>query len=549
MRSKLRTLIMGILVFPAAVGFASSLSSCDFVLGGPVQTGERNIVSISTEDPDTTKVVYIGEFDQAGIKLLVVYSDGNSETVPVTESMIPEAYKHYLENPGKVNITILFRGTAVTLKLDVQYRYFLVDFYALVNTSTPEKIATQSVKKGEAAVAPTNYLTSVAYDHTIYTWTGWDVDFSNITSDLTVKATYSEESVHWVSFFNGANTLIKKDYVKDGANAVAPTEEEIAMSGYEFLGWDRAFANITHDIEVYGIYFKITAIANPVASGEYSLGKFPQTVVSDSTLLSSLATAVDSDSDGYLEYGDNEYAKVVASPFTSAYSSTPATPAFVSGSTYYFKVEPIIWKVLSRDGSNKGLLLSKYVLGKSSFFLSTADRTIDGSTVHANNYVYSNLRAMLNGYDGSSYGAGNFTGTGFYDKAFSQAEKSKVATTVVDNTALLDSPVNSEGHPSANTNDKVFVLSTTEVSNATYGLTTNELRRATMTDYAKATGVAGYTSSQYANNGEWWLRNAMTADPTWIKSVDDDGVMGYVSDYDENKNAIGFRPSVTASLI
>jgi hypothetical protein len=249
--------LMTVLAMTMVGGVGLGLTSCGANSDGVVQSSDRNILSITVDETSVPDAIYIGEFNAAGLKLIVTYSDGASETISVTEDMIPEAYKHYIQEVGKWNLTIYYRGVTTTVLLNVQYHYFTVDFYAYKTTNVLEKIATQSILKGQAATAPTDYVVSLPYEHTLYTWSGWDKAFDNVTSDLTVNATYSTETIYWVSFFNGANELIKKQYVKEGGKATAPTAEERAMAGYDFLGWDRAFDNVTKDLSIYGIYFKI----------------------------------------------------------------------------------------------------------------------------------------------------------------------------------------------------------------------------------------------------------------------------------------------------
>jgi hypothetical protein len=48
-------------------------------------------------------------------------------------------------------------------------------------------------------------------------------------------------------------------------------------------------------------------------------------VVEDSATLTALASATDTDSDGYLEYGDAEYKKATGAPHGSGYKSASGT--------------------------------------------------------------------------------------------------------------------------------------------------------------------------------------------------------------------------------
>jgi hypothetical protein len=63
-----------------------------------------------------------------------------------------------------------------------------------------------------------------------------------------------------------------------------------------------------------------------------------------SATLTALKTATDSDSDGYLEYGSDEYKKVTGAPYYSNYKSASGNVTFATGTAYYFKVEPIEWR-------------------------------------------------------------------------------------------------------------------------------------------------------------------------------------------------------------
>jgi hypothetical protein len=67
-----------------------------------------------------------------------------------------------------------------------------------------------------------------------------------------------------------------------------------------------------------------------------------------------LGLATDTDSDGYLEYGSDEYKKVTARLIQApATSPLRATSPSLRGRPYYFKVEPIEWRVLSGKGSER----------------------------------------------------------------------------------------------------------------------------------------------------------------------------------------------------
>jgi len=275
------------------------------------------------------------------------------------------------------------------------------------------------------------------------------------------------------------------------------------------------------------------------------LGKYPQTVVEDSTLLNALTTAADTDSDGYLEYGSDEYKKVTGAPYESNYKSLSGNVTFATGSTYYFKVEPIQWRVLSGKGTATGLVMSEKVLTNSAYYTSYSGRTISGSTVYPSNYQYSTLRAMLNGYDGSGYSVDNFTGKGFLDVAFTAAEKAYITTSTVDNSAATASSTNK--YACANTSDKIFALSYQDLINTSFGFNSSysnydTARCGVLTDYARATGA--WMSTNYGN-GYWWSRSP---DADYFNDARYVGHGGNLNYSGVNYANYGIRPSFTVSI-
>lgn len=206
----------------------------------------------------------------------------------------------------------------------------------------------------------------------------------------------------------------------------------------------------------------------------------------------------------------------------------------------YFKVEPIKWRVLTTDynGTGYALLMADSVIGGyTSYNSSTAVRfmyykgypdytteynrnfEIDGvqeTNIPSNNYKYSNMRAWLNGLDGSVYSVGNWSGRGFLQTAFTEEAQSKIMSVSVDNSAIQhfepDMPVDESITVCDNTNDKVFLLSYREATNRYYGFAeSNKInsfskRQLYPTDYAMANNVQVNNGSAY-----WWLRSPQIA--------------------------------------
>ena len=103
----------------------------------------------------------------------------------------------------------------------------------------------QKVEYGKAAVAPE----APAVEG--YHFTGWDKDFSVVKGDMTIQATY-EINLYTVTFIGFAGATINFQHVQHGDAAVEP--EQPLVHGYHFTGWDKDFSYITSDLVVYAIY-------------------------------------------------------------------------------------------------------------------------------------------------------------------------------------------------------------------------------------------------------------------------------------------------------
>ena len=162
---------------------------------------------------------------------------------------------------------------------------------------------------------------------------------------------------------------------------------------------------------------------------------------------------------------------------------------YESGNIYYFRFEPLKWRVLDPAA---GLVLCESVIDCQVYqnvMYHSGDETYQGidSDVYANDYAACSIRSWLN--------------EDFYNTAFSAAEKALFAGTVLDNSAYS---TDSSEYDSASTTDKIFLLSWGDALNAAYGFVTDNVRYAQGTDYAKCQGL--YVSN-LTPNSYWWLRS------------------------------------------
>ena len=106
-------------------------------------------------------------------------------------------------------------------------------------------VKSEQVTHGRSATAPTNTNTPEGY-----TFSGWDKDFSNITSDLSVYGTNSPNK--YTVVFKVDDKELKTESIAHGGAATAP--EPPTIPGKKFTGWDKAYDKITGDLVVTAIY-------------------------------------------------------------------------------------------------------------------------------------------------------------------------------------------------------------------------------------------------------------------------------------------------------
>ena len=109
-----------------------------------------------------------------------------------------------------------------------------------------QTLKTEAVRAGGAATAPT--APSVAG----YRFTGWDVDFSCVNSNLTVTAQYAPIPTYTVTFLGKDGAVLATQTVLEGQSATAPTAPQV--DGYTFVGWSGSFFAVTSDLTVTARY-------------------------------------------------------------------------------------------------------------------------------------------------------------------------------------------------------------------------------------------------------------------------------------------------------
>jgi hypothetical protein len=274
--------------------------------------------------------------------------------------------------------------------------------------------------------------------------------------------------------------------------------------------------------------FSTTAYAASFVKGDkLSYGSYPQSLVTDVSILALLdAAALGADNTVTLSSG--KYLKVNFSKYTPYFATSPATDEYSYqddngyriNTTYWFKFDPIVWRVLySKTGEL--YLLSEKVLN------SLAYNSAETSSM---TWSACSLRKWLNGT--------------FYNTAFTTTQKVNIKNSY---TLNPDNPdTYKDGGP--NTYDKIFLISYPDSLNTAYGFSNNYnatdiKRRDSGTDYAKCMGLnTNIDEPLFNGNCSWWLRTPASGDAGASRvlfggQTDD----YYVSDIDAD---YGVRPAI-----
>jgi ribosomal protein S27AE len=220
-------------------------------------------------------------------------------------------------------------------------------------------------------------------------------------------------------------------------------------------------------------------------------GRFPQQVVSDKRMISLLDAKIRQSSLSKTERGWFKFGNVM-------YAAIPATPAekavfdngeIIEGAKfYYFRVDPVLWRVLDvRD--DEALLLTDKVI-------SVKDFNADQKT---GKWAESYARDWLN--------------VRFFNRAFTPEEQKWIKHERLDNKTTAHKTA--KKFAGEDSQDSLFLLSHADAIKRAYGFSIvtekrDPERRATATDYAKALGATTNADEENAAFTHWWLRSPGT---------------------------------------
>ena len=187
------------------------------------------------------KLLYKGVwYTNTGVIADTTDYEGASNPWDMTDD--PSAGNCTLEASGG-NYTFTFNTS--TNKLEVTYT--AVEYTVTFVGADGTELSAQTVKYGAAAQAPE----APAVEGFLFS--KWDKDFSSVESDMTVTAVYVEDNTEFtVTFVDYDGNILSSQKVAYGKSATAPADP--ARIGYIFTGWDKDFSKITSDLTVTAQY-------------------------------------------------------------------------------------------------------------------------------------------------------------------------------------------------------------------------------------------------------------------------------------------------------
>jgi len=215
-------------------------------------SGKSNI-SIKVYDVENVLIgkVLLAEYEKIVPTYTVVFKDLDGNVL--SESVVEEGQTAIAPIAPEIDGMVFYKWdkefTSITENLEILpiYEKDVEMFNVTFLDNDGNIFKTERVEINTSATAPELPLIN-GYEHI-----GWDVDFSSVTSDLTVTPIYEVYRTRYtVTFVDEKDNVLKEEIVKEGDSATAPTPP--SKEGYAFVKWDTDFTNVNKDLTVKTIY-------------------------------------------------------------------------------------------------------------------------------------------------------------------------------------------------------------------------------------------------------------------------------------------------------
>src|SRR5690554_602991 len=153
----------------------------------------------------------------------------------------------------------------VTSNLDIYpiYDYVKTTYQVTFLDGNGDVFNLQEVDYGSDATTPNGIPSKRPTDDVSYIFIGWDIDYTNVTKDLIVRALYEEIAREYLVIFkNSEGIIIKEELVRKNNSATAPNVTEIPSDEYYHYipKWTVPFDRVTEDIVTELYYEKVERI-------------------------------------------------------------------------------------------------------------------------------------------------------------------------------------------------------------------------------------------------------------------------------------------------
>ena len=489
--------------------------------------------------------------------LYAVWTD-NGTVAPVTFTT-QDGTKFFYDETVTVTLATNTEGATIEYKLDDgQWQDYSSPIEILSQNTITAKATKEGLKPSEetSATYTVRKLTSITI--TPPTRTVYSVGDEFAPTGMVVTAIYDDGETRMVEgkISSDTSTLtgeigINKPVTVSYAEGDMPTDATftVDVASYQFTETVQAYEYPDGQTGTASAT-SIPKVDNPVYK---KFGDWPQTIKGKDIEIGS-NTLTRGSLDFYVGSDGNYYVKAAEDACNKNYKYSDGTKVGQGGtSEKWFKVEPIVWRVLtenylvpSEDGtkiaSGNALLLAENIL--------TSGIPWDDDK---NNYMESNIRKWLNGNSSSGEQSDYSGDAGFLQTAFSTSARNMIAETTVDNSAASTTDAGQNltqatKYACDDTKDKIFLLSEKEATTKEYGFGEygasgqGNTRIRVTTDYAKATGAI-----HNAGEGGWcWLRSPDNS-KGWVHRTNYDGATDYYSKFNSDI-CEGIVPALSISL-
>lgn len=292
------------------------------------------------------------------------------------------------------------------------------------------------------------------------------------------------------------------------------------------------------NIDKYKIFERYDDFTDELKKYLY-FGTYPGREITNEELIANLNAINTTNELGYIEFENLQFIKVtIENTYESLEIGNQAfenSTKYQIGTTHYFLVEPILWRVLTYNPNTKqAFLITNNIIEAQMYVNETSERLIDGRVIYPSNYEYSDVRKWCNNT--------------FFNQAFNTSEKANIILKTINN---LYSNYSYQNVYDRNTEDYVYIPSFKEITTSVYGFESSGIfsysRFSMPSDYASAKGV--YTSTleeKLPNSGLYLLRTG----PEYVKSfsyfVKFDGYA--LNPYYVNSPSTGVRLCINATI-